>query len=543
MRLSDCDRCGGGVGFKDTSLCHRCRAADREAGRRADCPSCRRFLRLEPKTGRCVRCSRTCIDCGHVLRFKTSTRCVHCLRRFNAAQAKRTCPRCGRLGYIREATGWCGSCSRRPAAPLPWTPCSVCGELRRKVGTGMCSRCWQRNADRPTKRAQNLLHELADPPEWLLDFAEFAGERHCAPRACTMLTHLSRLLVDGQSMHPQAILDRSRMPGRSAGTLARTLEEFFVTRGLAFGLDQEARLAQGRRERRVDAVPELLRPAVAHYATELVAAQQRARGVGTHARSNTTIESSLALVRDFALFLVQHGPKRDWATVEMGDVEAFVGLQPKNRSRRLGALRSFFRFARKKRLVLVDPSKEIPIVKRGAFRGEVLAPDEQRRLFRRWTTEDGPAEPNEALVGVLALLHAASNAELRALKITDIDWRHLTVRIGTRPHPLPIDPITETVLRRALARRAALDTDNPHVIVTRATKTRTSPASAPYITHVLDAAGIRTKVLRQTRVVDLVNTLDPKVASEVLGMNADGLAAYVTDDVNTVLLPQHQANL
>lgn len=410
----------------------------------------------------------------------------------------------------------------------------------------MCSRCWQRDPDRPTKRAQNLLRELADPPDWLFDFAEFAGERHCAPRACTMLTRLSRLLVDGQSAHPQAILERSRQPGRSAGTLARTLEEFFVARGLAFGLGQEARLAQGRRDRRIDAVPETFRPLVAHYGADLVAAQQRARRVGTHPRSDSTIESSLALVRDFALFLVQRVLKRDWATAEMADVEAFLVLQPANRSRRLGALRAFFRFARKKRLVLVDPTKGIPLAKRGAFRGEVLAPDEQRRLFRRWATEDEAVEPNEALVGVLALIHAASNAEVRTLKLADIDWRRLTMRLGTRPHPLPIDPITETVLRRALARRSALDTENPHVIVTRATKTRTTPASAPYVTHVLDAVGITTKVLRQTRVVDLVNTLDPKVASEVLGMNADGLATYVTDDVNTVLLPQlpqRQANL
>ena len=140
------------------------------------------------------------------------------------------------------------------------------------------------------------------------------------------------------------------------------------------------------------------------------------------------------------------------------------------------------------------------------------------------------------LVGVLALLHAASNAEVRSLTLSDIDWCHRTISFGERPHPVPIDPVTDSVLRRALAHRETLSTENPHVIVTRATKTRSCPASPAYITHVLDPAGVRTKALRQTRILDLVNRLDPKVAAEVLGMNADGLATYVSDDVNSVLL-------
>jgi len=388
---------------------------------------------------------------------------------------------------------------------------------------------------------ENLMTELEGAPEWLRDFTEFAVQRHCGGRVCVMLTEVARILTDGGASHPQAVLDRSRRPGRSAGSLARTLDEFFVGRGLAFGLDQPAHLAKGRRERRVVAVPEPLRPQVADYADELVAAQQRARRVGTHSRSDTTIESTLAIVRDFAVFVLTQQSKDDWSTVSMDDVEVFLLLQPRNRSRRLGALRSFFRFARRRKVVLVDPTAAVPLTKRAAFKGAVLTAHEQRRLFRRWTDDGEGVEPNEALVGVLALLHAASNAEVRALKVADIDWRHRTVRLGERPHPIPIDPVTEVTLRRVLAHRSALGTLNPHMIVTRATKGRGCPASAPYVTHVLDPAGVRTKVLRQTRIVDLVNTLDPKVAAEVLGMNADGLASYVSDDVNVGLLEARRA--
>ena len=73
MRIADCARCGGGVGHKAEVLCCRCRAADREAQRRANCPNCNEFLRLDPTTGRCVRCSRTCADCGHVLRLSPAS--------------------------------------------------------------------------------------------------------------------------------------------------------------------------------------------------------------------------------------------------------------------------------------------------------------------------------------------------------------------------------------------------------------------------------------------------------------------------------------
>ncbi|MGB6456843.1 MAG: hypothetical protein WBH47_20435 [Streptosporangiaceae bacterium] len=72
-----------------------------------------------------------------------------------------------------------------------------------------------------------------------------------------LVGQLGRLLADGEPGYPQAPLERSRLlgRGRSPGTLARTLEAFFVTRGLALPTDQAERLAAGRRQRRLDAIP------------------------------------------------------------------------------------------------------------------------------------------------------------------------------------------------------------------------------------------------------------------------------------------------
>jgi hypothetical protein len=149
---------------------------------------------------------------------------------------------------------------------------------------------------------------LAEPPPWLLDFAAHVAARFNPSRACELVTGLSRLLQDGHSRHPQALLERSRRPGRSMGTLARVLEDFFTTARLALPTDQAERLAAGRRQRRLDEVPEPLRPAAARFAEQLLRARARALRAGTRPRSDHTIETALAITRDLARFLTdQHG--------------------------------------------------------------------------------------------------------------------------------------------------------------------------------------------------------------------------------------------
>jgi site-specific recombinase XerD len=535
VRLGDCVRCGAGIGHKNTTLCCRCRAADREAGRRANCPTCGEFLRLSADTGRCVRCSRTCVDCGGVLRFKTGVRCRGCLRRHEANSRKRPCPRCAKPGFIRVETGWCGSCSRPGPAPLPLRACSVCGALARKR-EGMCGRCWQRHADRARNQADNLAAGLADPPWWLGDFAEFAAERHCMARTCVMVTGLGRLLRDGGAVSPQALLERSRRPGRSAGALARTLEDFLVGQRLAFGLDQTSRLAADRRRRRVDATPEPLRPAVRLFCEQLVRSRERAHRAGTLPRADSTIEGAIANVRDLAVFLVDQRAKTDWATVQTGDIEAFLNTQPANRRRRLSTLRQFFHCACRNKIVLIDPTTPIAGTAHRGFTGRTLTIGEQRHLFRRWTS--GHVHPHEAVVGLLALLHALTNAELRALRVDDVDLRAQALHVDGRPHPVPLDPASLDAVNNCIAHRQTVGTRNPHLIVTKLTKPRLTPASPAYITHILDPADVAAKTLRSTRLVDLVISLDPKLVAEALGMNAEGLLDYLADTVDHDRLEQ-----
>ncbi len=177
-------------------------------------------------------------------------------------------------------------------------------------------------------------------------------------------------------------------------------------------------------------------------------------------RSDQTLEAALATMRDLARCLVGDRGKTEWALVDVHDVEAFLARLPKARKRRLIVLRQFFRFARAKRIVLVDPTRDLTAKDSSNFRGATLTLDQQRRLFRRWSSDNG-AHPHEALLSMLALLHGASSSEARMLRGDDVDHGSHSVRLGKRPHPVPLDPATWSVLQRCLAHRDTLRTDNP----------------------------------------------------------------------------------
>ncbi|MFF4309620.1 hypothetical protein [Streptomyces sp. NPDC001507] len=74
---------------------------------------------------------------------------------------------------------------------------------------------------------------------WLADFVAQVAARHCVARACGFVTDLGRLLEDEHSNSPLALLERSRRPGRSMGSFARALEDFFTLRSLALPTDQD----------------------------------------------------------------------------------------------------------------------------------------------------------------------------------------------------------------------------------------------------------------------------------------------------------------
>ena len=87
-------------------------------------------------------------------------------------------------------------------------------------------------------------------------------------------------------------------------------------------------------------------------------------------------------------------------------------------------------------------------------------------------------------------------------------------------------------MQRCLRHRQDLGTGNPHLLVTKQTKSTTAPASAYYLSHVLDPAGVQPRLLRSTRLTDLVSGLDPKLVSAAFGMRPEGVMIYLADHVD-----------
>lgn len=535
----DCVRCGAPVGCLGRDLCCLCTRRDREKAAKSRCPGCGKDRVLEPATGRCVLCSRICTQCGGPVRAVTARLCRDCRRRAQAAAAKAPCPKCGRPGLIREATGWCGTCSRPHPGKHPPRVCRVCGQLRVHAALGMCTRCFQADPDRPLGRGEHLIAQLAQPPDWLAELVVFLAERYSPARATTLIGQLGRLLNDDHPNHPQALLERARRPGRSIGPLARSLELFFTQRRMALPTDHDHRLATARRARRIDACPPRLRPAIAAFAAVMLENRDRAHRAGTRPRTDHTIEAALSTVRDLSMHLSARG-KSDWALADVHDIETFLAAIPASRARRLAVLRQFFRFARTRKIVLVNPTHGLSAKQVKGFTGRTLTLDEQRVLFRRWTGTT--AHPHEALLGLLALLHAASSHEVRQLRSADIDPAAATIHLGRRTAPVPLDPPTWAVVQRCLEHRAAQRTDNPHLVVTKGTKAGHRPASTAYFTHLLDPAGVPPRTVRCSRIANLVNAMDPKLVAAAVGMTAEGALAYLSDHVDQDRLTSRPTN-
>jgi len=193
-------------------------------------------------------------------------------------------------------------------------------------------------------------------------------------------------------------------------------------------------------------------------------------------------------------------------------------------------LRRYFAWARQRKLILIDPARPLRPGPQPGFTGTVLEAGTQRLLLRRWNSRD--THPHERMTGLLALLHAASSAEIRSLAAAGIDDRNKAITLPGRPFPVPADPATWDAVQACLRHRDHLATLNPHVIVTKATRTGDAPADGSYLTRLLAPAGVTPSACRQTRIAQLVNDLDPKLTAAVLGMRDSGLVRYLADNVD-----------
>lgn len=231
------------------------------------------------------------------------------------------------------------------------------------------------------------------------------------------LRKVERLLHQGM-VDPAAVVSALRVEGRSPGATARLVDEFFTRTHLGSHLDEVHRRAEQRRRRRLDRLPDSLRPAVKAFTDYLIGSRTRAALVGAAGLADATIEARIADLAVLAENLTSAGIT-DWAAVSGDDIEAFLTASTGSR---LASCRAFFAFARRRKIILVDPTGGITHKSPRGFAGRVLGPDQQRQLLRRWMRLD--IDPRERLVGLLSLIHGAGGgvcpALLRQTRLADL---------------------------------------------------------------------------------------------------------------------------
>lgn len=188
-------------------------------------------------------------------------------------------------------------------------------------------------------------------------------------------------------------------------------------------------------------------------------------------------------------------------------------------------------------MILTDPAAAITITQPQGFTGPSLTRSRQRELFSRWTAGTASIHPHESLTGLLALIHGATTQEIRHLTIDAIDPAAQAVTLRGRPQPTPLDPWTWAAVGACLAYRHALNSANPHLLITSQTKATRAPPGDSYVKNTLRAVSIRPRILRSSRILALASTADPKLIATAYGMTYNGVLHYLADHIDATRLP------
>ena len=244
---------------------------------------------------------------------------------------------------------------------------------------------------------------MSRTPPWWDELTAFVCARYHPGGAMTVLRQTGRILLAEPNLTAQQLLERCAPVDESAAATARTLNAFFTRRGLVLPGDEEQQRAAARRRRYCDAVPAPLRSAIVQFDQAQLDERERARQTSRHQLSDITIEAKLRILRDLAAHLTAARQVTGWSEITTTDLEAFLARAPQNRHQQTYVLRHFFRWARRRKLILSDPSRPLRLGAQPAFIGTVLDTPAQRALFRRWTSDT--VHPHERLTGLLGLAH------------------------------------------------------------------------------------------------------------------------------------------
>jgi hypothetical protein len=251
----------------------------------------------------------------------------------------------------------------------------------------------------------------------------------------------------------------------------------------------------------------------------------------TRPRSHATVRVHFGLVRPFIeCWAAARGHLRE---ITSGDVD--MVLEPLRGHRRynaITALRSLFRFAKRRSLTFTDPTAHLS---GGRGAGRTMLP---------MTAEQAAVTPAQRLAIALAVLHAARPEAIRELTLGDIDLPGR--RITLAGHRQRLGELTHDALLAWLGYRRATwpDTANRHVLVSRISALGTRPVSPGYLER-HQPRGISLEHIRRDRILHeaLAAGADPLHLALVFNIDHTTAMAYANAARNLLSGPAEQATL
>src|SRR2546429_932470 len=254
----------------------------------------------------------------------------------------------------------------------------------------------------------------------------------------------------------------------------------------------------------------------------------------TRPRSHATVHFHFGRVRPFMeCWAATRGHLRE---ITSSDVDAVLEpLRGHRRYNAITALRSLFRFARRRGLTFADPTRHLR-GGRGAGRTVLPMTAEQIRAVQQ-----AAATPAQRLAIALAAVHAARPGAIRELTLEDIDLP--SRRISIAGHRQPLGELTRDALLARLAyRRVTLPcTANRYVLITRKSALGTGPVSASYLADYLGRhqRGISLELIRRDRILQeaLATGADPLHLALVFNIDHTNAMAYANAARNLLTGP------
>jgi integrase len=283
-------------------------------------------------------------------------------------------------------------------------------------------------------------------------------------------------------------------------------------------------------DRRTGDLPAGFRSDVRAWLVVLLGGDARARP-----RSHATLRVHFGFVRPFIECLAAtSGYLRE---ITSGDIDTVLEpLRGHRRYNAIMALRSLFRFAKRRGLTFADPTRHLS-GGRGAGRTVLPMTAEQIRAAGR-----AAVTPAQRLAVVLAAVHAARSQAIRELTLDDIDLP--SRRITIAGHRQRLGELTCDALLAWLGYRRATwqDTANRHVLVSRISALGTRPFSPDYLDK-HQPRGISLEHIRRHRILHeaLAAGADPVHLALVFNIDHTNAMAYANAARNLLSSPAGQA--